>query len=59
MAQGAQGKTPVEHRLLSALKPKEHGGWDCKSCASCRKNIELLATVCQHCGHEQESPLAN
>jgi hypothetical protein len=58
-AQGAQGKSPVEHRLLSALKPKEHSGWDFKLCKNCQKTIELLASVCQHCGHEQETPLVN
>lgn len=56
---GATGKTSVEHRLLSALKPKEHAGWDFKHCRNCQKSIELLATVCQHCGHEQESLLVN
>ena len=53
------GKTPVEHRLLSALKPKEHVGWDNKTCRNCQKSIELLATVCQHCGQEQDSLLTN
>jgi len=56
---GAQGKTPVEHRLLSALKPKEHAGWDYKHCKNCQKTIELLAQTCQHCGHEQETQLVN
>lgn len=58
-SQTGPGKPPVEHRLLSALKPKEHSGWDHKSCTSCKKAIELLATVCQHCGQEQESLLVN
>jgi len=58
-APGAQLKTPVEHRLLSALKPKEHTGWDYKACKHCHKSIELLADVCQHCGQEQESLLVN
>lgn len=58
-AQGGSGKAPVEHRLLSALRPKEHAGWDFKHCKNCQKSIELLATVCQHCGHEQESLLVN
>jgi hypothetical protein len=56
---GGGGKAPVEHRLLSALKPKEHTGWDHKQCRNCQKTIELLATVCQHCGHEQETLLVN
>jgi hypothetical protein len=58
-APGVTGKAPVEHRLLSALRPKEHTGWDTKHCRHCQKSIELLATVCQHCGHEQETPLKN
>ncbi|HKI98506.1 MAG TPA: hypothetical protein VKB51_08555 [bacterium] len=58
-AAGAVGKAPVEHRLLSALRPKEHTGWDFKPCTNCQKSIELLATVCQHCGHEQETVLVN
>jgi hypothetical protein len=57
--QGAQPKGPVEHRLLSALKPKEHAGWDHKPCKHCQKSIELLADVCQHCGQEQENLLVN
>jgi len=56
---GGQGKTPVEHRLLSALRPKEHAGWDFKHCTNCKKTIELLAETCQHCGHEQETLLGN
>lgn len=52
---GNAGKVSVEHRLLSALKPKEHSGWDHKSCQQCSKAIELLANVCQHCGQEQET----
>jgi hypothetical protein len=57
--QGVGGKGPVEHHLLSAIKPKEHNGWDHKQCRNCQKSIELLATVCQHCGHEQEAVLVN
>lgn len=53
------GNPSVEHRLLSALKPKEHSGWDHKSCLNCKKAIELLATACQHCGQEQETLLVN
>ena len=52
-------KMPIEHRLLSSIKPKEHGGWDHKSCKNCKKAIELLANVCQHCGQEQETLLVN
>lgn len=58
-SQAGGAQSSVEHRLLSALKPKEHSGWDHKSCAGCKKAIELLATVCQHCGHEQEALLGN
>ena len=58
-AQSAQAKGVVEHRLLSALKPKEHAGWDFKTCTNCRKTIELLANVCQHCGEQQETVLVN
>ena len=54
-AQATADKPAVEHRLLSALKPKEHAGWDHKSCTHCKKAIELLARVCQHCGHEQDT----
>ena len=46
-------------RVLSVLKPKEHKGWDSKDCTHCQKSIELLASVCQHCGHEQETLLKN
>lgn len=56
---GGGAKPPVEHRLLSALKPKEHTGWDHKTCKNCQKSIELLAKVCQHCGHEQDTVLVN
>jgi hypothetical protein len=49
----SQGKG-AEHRLISALKPKEHQGWDAKPCKHCERAIELTATVCQHCGQEQE-----
>ena len=48
-----------ESRVLDVLKPREHKGWDCKNCENCRKTIELLAAVCQHCGHEQEDTLQN
>ncbi|MCH8075117.1 MAG: hypothetical protein IIC64_04780 [SAR324 cluster bacterium] len=58
-SQSEGGNPSVEHRLLSALKPKEHSGWDHKSCENCKKAIELLATVCQHCGQEQETLLVN
>ena len=58
-AQSAQAKGVVEHRLLSALKPKEHAGWDFKTCTHCRKTIELLANVCQHCGERQDTVLVN
>ena len=58
-SQASGGNPSVEHRLLSALKPKEHSGWDHKSCGNCKKAIELLASVCQHCGQEQETLLVN
>lgn len=58
-SQGGAANPTVEHRLLSALKPKEHSGWDHKSCVNCKKAIELLATACQHCGQEQETLLVN
>ena len=48
-----------ESRVLSVLKPKEHKGWDSRDCVNCHKTIELLASVCQHCGHEQEVMLKN
>ena len=57
--QGTVAKPPVEHRLLSALKPREHAGWDGRPCKNCQKSIELLTSVCQHCGHEQEALLTN
>ncbi|MBI4083146.1 MAG: hypothetical protein HY423_11105 [Candidatus Lambdaproteobacteria bacterium] len=50
---------PAEHRLVTALKPKEYLGWDAKPCVHCHKSIELMANVCQHCGHEQDTLLAN
>lgn len=60
LAGGSSGGTStVQHRLLSALRPKEHAGWDHKSCAKCQKSIELLAALCQHCGHEQEALFTN
>ena len=49
----------LEHRLLTALRPKEHQEWDAKECPSCHRSIELLEEVCQHCGHEQNETLAN
>jgi hypothetical protein len=57
--QGGHPTGVVTHHLLSALKPKEHAGWDHKSCRNCHKTIELLATVCHHCGQEQETLLVN
>lgn len=60
--QFAQSTGPArsgEHRLLSALKPKEHQGWDAKRCRHCDKAIEMTAEVCQHCGQEQEPVLQN
>ncbi len=61
-AQSAQkdtGGKGRESRVLSVLKPKEHEGWDAKHCDKCKKAIELMAAVCQHCGHEQEALLKN
>jgi len=58
----AGGETPRpagENRLLTALKPREHEGWDHKNCVNCSKTIELLSNVCQHCGQEQENLLVN
>ena len=59
LSKSGLSKGSGEHRLLSALKPKEYAGWDHKSCANCRKAIELMANVCQHCGQEQELLLVN
>lgn len=53
------GGKSKESRVLSVLKPKEHKGWDAKDCGNCHKTIELLAAVCQHCGHEQGDLLKN
>jgi hypothetical protein len=50
---------PAEHRLVTALRPKEYQGWDAKPCLNCHKSIELMANVCQHCGHDQDTLLAN
>jgi len=50
---------PGEPRLVSVLKPREHQGWDAKLCGNCAKTLELTAKVCQHCGQEQETLLAN
>ncbi len=56
---GSQAPKEGESRLISVLRPKEHSGWDAKACGQCRKTLELLATVCQHCGHEQETFFLN
>ena len=48
-----------EPRVLAVLKPKEHVGWDAKPCQKCKKTIELLSAVCQHCGQEQDDTLIN
>ena len=48
-----------EHRLITALKPKEHTGWDAKFCQQCAKSLELTASVCQHCGQEQGQTFMN
>jgi len=53
-----QGKS-IEHRLISALKPKEHQGWDAKRCRHCDRAIELTTNVCQHCGQEQGQTFVN
>ncbi len=58
-AQKGVGGKGRESRVLSGLKPKEHEGWDAKHCAKCKKSIELMAAVCQHCGHEQGALLKN
>ena len=50
---------PLENQLISTLKPKEHQGWDQKTCTHCNKSIELLSSVCQHCGHEQGTLFSN
>ena len=57
----ATGSAPkgLENKLLSSLKPKEHKGWDSKPCESCHKTLEMLTTVCQHCGHDQDNLLIN
>lgn len=59
LARGAAKARPKESRVLSVLKPREHRGWDAKVCRNCQKSIELLATVCQHCGHEHQQVLVN
>ncbi len=58
-AQPAKPKGGIEQRLLSTLKPKEHKGWDAKSCRNCGRAIELMANVCPSCGHEQGDVLSN
>jgi hypothetical protein len=55
----AKSKGGIEQRLLSALRPKEYKGWDAKPCRSCGRPIELLATACPACGHDQDAPLVN
>ncbi|MCZ6531669.1 MAG: hypothetical protein O7A08_01745 [SAR324 cluster bacterium] len=55
--EGDEPDKETESRVLSVLKPREHKGWDSKCCKSCQKTLELLARVCQHCGHEQEDTL--
>jgi hypothetical protein len=58
LSQSGQGK-PAEHRLISALKPKEHQGWDAKRCRHCDRAIELTTNMCQHCGQEQGQVFTN
>lgn len=58
-AAGGAAAPALESQLLKALKPKEYAGWDQKHCRHCKKTIEMLAKVCQHCGHEQDSVLVN
>lgn len=53
-AGGSAKQRGGEHRLIAALKPKEHKGWDAKHCTQCEKAIELTASVCQHCGQQQQ-----
>lgn len=48
-----------EPRLLATLKPKEHKGWDAKVCSDCGRTVEMLASVCPSCGHDQDDLLAN
>lgn len=50
---------PVEQRVLAALKPREHTGWDSKACRHCGKAIDMGATSCPHCGQEQGDVLLN
>lgn len=56
---GAAQSKGGELRLINALKPKEHQGWDAKACTQCEKAIEMTAGVCQHCGQDQGQVLAN
>ncbi|HEX7927269.1 MAG TPA: hypothetical protein VF678_06745 [bacterium] len=58
-APSAKPKAGIEQRLLSSLKPKEHKGWDAKSCRGCGRAIELMASVCPSCGQEQGDLLSN
>jgi len=57
--QGGDDASQGSNSLIESLKPKEYAGWDNKSCLNCHKSIELLAKVCQHCGHEQDSLYTN
>lgn len=57
--QAAKAAVGIEQRLLSTLRPKEYKGWDAKACRNCGRAIELLATVCPSCGHDQEEVLRN
>ncbi len=54
-----KGGKGIEQRLLSTLKPKEYRGWDAKACKNCGRAMELLATVCPSCGHDQAVLLVN
>ncbi len=49
----------LENRLLTSLKPREHKGWDAKTCRHCNKSIDMMTSVCQHCGQEQNDVLGN
>ncbi|MDH4224519.1 MAG: zinc ribbon domain-containing protein [Deltaproteobacteria bacterium] len=60
LVQQQRAKNPMgEHRMLTSLKPREHSGWDAKTCKGCQRAIELATPTCPHCGAEQDPLLAN
>ncbi len=56
MQKRLEDSKPFE-RLLLALHPTPHRGWDAKDCARCGRSMELLSKVCVYCHKKQPRPL--